>query len=132
MALEFFDANPNVQSITWTQYTPYWNDGDTCTFSAGTDYASFAFTAKDGKQLVQHGGIGDLFEAGEDADEYEYEGTRIEDHEKYEKEVAKLEKAVTKFLKSFDDDDLLEMFGDHQEVTINSLGKIKSTDYEHE
>jgi len=30
---EFFDANPGVKCIVWTQYTPYFNDGDTCTFS---------------------------------------------------------------------------------------------------
>jgi hypothetical protein len=32
---EFFDKNPLVQSISWTQYTPYFNDGDTCEFRVG-------------------------------------------------------------------------------------------------
>lgn len=31
---EFFARNPSVVAIRWTQYTPYWQDGDTCTFSA--------------------------------------------------------------------------------------------------
>lgn len=29
---DFFKENPNVGYITWTQYTPYFNDGDTCEF----------------------------------------------------------------------------------------------------
>ncbi len=31
---EFFARNPSASAIRWTQYTPYWQDGDTCTFSA--------------------------------------------------------------------------------------------------
>lgn len=29
----FFEKNPAIQSIVWTQYTPYFNDGDTCEFA---------------------------------------------------------------------------------------------------
>lgn len=29
---EFFDKNPGVKCVVWTQYTPYFNDGDTCEF----------------------------------------------------------------------------------------------------
>ena len=38
MAKEFFTDNPTVLAFGWTQYTPYWNDGDVCTFRAQTDY----------------------------------------------------------------------------------------------
>lgn len=30
---EFFDKNPAITAVVWTQYTPYFNDGDTCEFS---------------------------------------------------------------------------------------------------
>lgn len=30
----FFERNPCVHGIRWTQYTPYWMDGEECTFSA--------------------------------------------------------------------------------------------------
>lgn len=33
-----FDANPKLESFSWTQYSPYFNDGDECTFSAHIDY----------------------------------------------------------------------------------------------
>lgn len=28
----FFEANPNIEAVRWTQYTPYFNDGDPCVF----------------------------------------------------------------------------------------------------
>jgi len=30
---KFFESHPEVSRIMWTQYTPYFNDGDACTFS---------------------------------------------------------------------------------------------------
>lgn len=30
---EFFESNPEAKAIVWTQYTPWFNDGDACTFS---------------------------------------------------------------------------------------------------
>ena len=35
---EIFVEHPKVKSFGWTQYTPYFNDGDTCYFSVHTDY----------------------------------------------------------------------------------------------
>lgn len=29
---EFFEAHPEASAILWTQYTPYFNDGEACTF----------------------------------------------------------------------------------------------------
>ena len=33
-----FDKHPDVKSIKWKQYTPYFNDGDACTFSVHEAY----------------------------------------------------------------------------------------------
>lgn len=30
---EFFDACPAVKEVAWTQYAPYFNDGDACEFT---------------------------------------------------------------------------------------------------
>lgn len=32
---QFFIAFPQVKTIVWSQYTPYFNDGDECVFSVG-------------------------------------------------------------------------------------------------
>lgn len=37
---DFFAKHPEITGIQWTQYTPYFNDGDACTFSVHTDYTS--------------------------------------------------------------------------------------------
>jgi len=42
-----FEEFPCVDSFSWTQYTPYFNDGDTCNFSAHTDY--FTMTTDGGE-----------------------------------------------------------------------------------
>jgi len=34
---EIFKKYP-IESFGWSQYTPYFNDGDTCAFSSNTDY----------------------------------------------------------------------------------------------
>jgi hypothetical protein len=44
---EFFEQNPLVQSIVWTQYTPYFNDGDTCEFRVGCA----TFSNSDGSEI---------------------------------------------------------------------------------
>ena len=44
---EFFDKNPAVNAIKWSQYTPYFNDGDTCVFSVNDPH----FTNAEGEEL---------------------------------------------------------------------------------
>jgi len=34
----FFDTYPQVKTIYWSQYTPYFNDGDECVFSVNDIY----------------------------------------------------------------------------------------------
>lgn len=35
---EFFAENPEVHAIKWSQYTPYFNDGDICEFGVNDFY----------------------------------------------------------------------------------------------
>lgn len=44
---QFFVENPGVKAIVWKQYTPYFNDGDTCEFSVNDPY----FTNAEGEDL---------------------------------------------------------------------------------
>jgi hypothetical protein len=54
-------AQPRIRAICWLQYTPYFNDGDTCVFGVHT--VSFAFT--DIAEPDEYG------EPDESADDYE-------------------------------------------------------------
>ena len=99
---DLFKENPTLESFSWTQYTPYFNDGDTCTFSANTDYPDV-----------------------NDISEYDDDG----EGRKYDEELAK---NVTSFLSNFNEDDYESMFGDHVKVTITKDGKIDVSDYSHD
>lgn len=33
---ELFARHPEMESFAWSQYTPYWNDGDVCEFGVYT------------------------------------------------------------------------------------------------
>jgi hypothetical protein len=59
MAKEFFAANPTVLAFGWTQYTPYWNDGDVCTFRAQTDYPTVTMLV-DGQALSYDENMGEI------------------------------------------------------------------------
>lgn len=39
--VELFDVHPFVHAVHFTAYTPYFNDGDECTFSSHHDYCGF-------------------------------------------------------------------------------------------
>ncbi len=105
---QFFKDHPVLEQVSWTQYTPYFNDGDTCTFSAqndsiyinGTDYAEHEFS--------------------------KYGADRCTDEVK---KAAGL--AILDFLAVFDNEDYLNMFGDHARVTVTKEG-IEVEEYEHD
>ena len=40
---KIFNKYPDLEAITWTQYTPYFNDGEPCEFSAHLDYPGAEF-----------------------------------------------------------------------------------------
>jgi len=131
MSAEVFKANPALISFSWSQYTPYWNDGDTCTFSSNAEYPSITFKASDGKTVKNDENNGTLvFFDAEDTD-VEYEVPEDE-YDKYTKQIEKLNVKVSSFLGNFSDDDFLTMFDDHQLITVNRNGKVETEDYEHE
>lgn len=125
---EFFDASPGVKAVTWRQYTPYFNDGDPCEFSAH-DF-----------ELVFKG------DASKEDEGYGYEGPCPDgfsrevrgclpgwrDTTDAQYEEAGVSKAAFETLKECHDDELLEtVFGDHVEVTATREG-FTVDEYDHE
>lgn len=142
----FFKAYPEVYAIRWTQYTPYFNDGDSCEFSV--HYPSF-YSQED-------------FENGED--DYEYNSwaeissyvrekvanndNRYGDLEEYKREIAEYEEMsaklgprleeiqdgidrFTKLFNKINDDTMLALFGDHVQVTVTPKG-IDIEEHDHD
>jgi hypothetical protein len=162
MSAELFEENPELVSFSWTQYTPYFNDGDVCEFSCHGDYPSVSI--KVGDDVIGYDeNRGDLEINGEevqstydlerqfkdlrvdsfrrDGKEYTYDkttktilidGVKIPTYDDYSKQFDSLGKKVSAFLNAFEDEDMETMFGDHKKVTVTRDGEVEAESYEHD
>lgn len=118
----FFDATPQVAQVSWTQYTPYFNDGEACEFGVHEP------------QFLLHG--------EHEKDDVPYSENSI--NEKYNKhwrektnanERERLRKLV-KMFQSIDDDVFLYAFGDHVKISASLDQKrevvLSVTEYNHD
>jgi hypothetical protein len=148
----FFAANPHVASLSWHQYTPYFNDGDSCIFSVGDPQ----FTLKNSAASTSDDGDEDEDDDGDDFDDEDGERpddssfirelryankqrkadieARIESlggKDAYEKIVADFN-VVKEFIQSIDEDHLETLYEDHVEVvcTRDGIESIESIDHD--
>jgi hypothetical protein len=138
-AREVFAAHPVLLSFGWTQYTPYFNDGEACEFSVHTDYFSIKF--KDAEVEPPPPVVKSDEDDDEDFDEDEDDDDDDEDEfdswsirNKPESALTPQEKAgkaVESLLKLFADDDYETMFGDHKRVKVTVNG-VQTSDYDHD
>jgi hypothetical protein len=127
---EFFNKNPGVTAIHWTQYTPYFNDGDTCEFSVGDIY----YTNANDDQMEE---VCTYAYEGEDENVWSYSAWEL----RYgiEKEGKIFEGVSLEYAENFSgliyDSDMeevmKEMFGDHVRVIATREG-FDVQDYDHE
>lgn len=111
-----FEKFPNLESFAWNQYTPFFNDGDTCYFCVHADEPDI--NGLDDDEIE--------FDSGK-----EFRGMKIvkvrEPNEAY-----LTRQAVTQFIYQFRKQDLEHMFGDHIKVTVYRDGKTEVEDYDHD
>jgi hypothetical protein len=113
---EFFDANPEVHVVGWRQYTPYFNDGDTCEFNCYAEYA-FVSNAKDYENIQWGEYSGD--EEGVWVADSDYGDT---EPDLIPQSVIDNTDALRSLLSKIDDDVFLDMFGDHVQVFATREG----------
>ena len=121
---EFFDKNPAITALVWTQYTPYFNDGDTCVFRVHD--VNFTNAPDDELENVSPWGEyeGDLEDVW-----VEYFVKHIPDSNDIDKESCEF---IRKMIGSSEMEDImLEMFGDHVKVVATRNG-FDVEDYEHD
>lgn len=99
-----FAEYPEVHAFRWYQYTPYFNDGDSCEF--GVYYDSLCI------QLEEDG---------------EFYGEWDEYDEKYSEVAGK----ISKILSEFPEDLLESAYGDHAEIII-TRDDVSIDRYEHD
>lgn len=125
---EFFDANPTIDSIYWTQYAPYFNDGDECFFGVHEMYAVLKdYKVAEGEDEVDED---DYMEDRPDAFDSSGKYGNDEFNTKYQKEISGF-KAFTKAINKLPDDIFELTFGNHVEVTATEKG-FNVEEYEHD
>lgn len=109
---EFMVAHPSIKAVCWTQYTPFFNDGDSCVFGLH----GVACTA-----------------TGEDDDGPHGDGW----HECYGEPEDGIAKADWEAVKALEntlgglEDELQALFGDHTKVIVTKSG-VTTEEYEHD
>lgn len=124
-----FDKYPNVESFGWTQYTPYFNDGDACEFYANTDYLIInGEYAEDSewfsKIVIKDYGVWNR-------ESKKYEGRVEEDNLKYNENLVDAYNEIVEFLSNFDNRFYLSKFGDHAEIVVSKFG-LEISDCDHD
>ena len=119
---DFFSANPTITSINWTQYTPYFNDGEECYFTVYDMYFN-----------VKNLDAPEDQEASGDEDEG-YSTYFWDNNGKNVDPVPDERKAFKKFselVRTLPDEIFLDAFGNHVKMVATAEG-FNVEEYEHE
>jgi hypothetical protein len=159
-ATKLFEAFPFVAQVQWTQFTPYFNDGDECTFSAYAEDASLQtaadveeesdvhengaeFHSKCEKVIVHYDNNPNYiphpqpqwgtpeYKAASAAGRLSRHTRREEPNPDYDPTYEEAEEAWRKFLGAFPDDVYKSLFGDHALVTLAKSG-VEVGEYSHD
>jgi hypothetical protein len=128
-AKQIFETCPQLDSVSWTQYTPFFNDGDTCEFSVNTGYLEV-----NGKYTDEDDSLSPTVIKSRGTYNRNlgvYEGRVEEPNPNYNKTLSDSVDMMSKFLEVFDEDFYKSQFGDHVKVTITKEG-IDTEEYDHE
>lgn len=115
---EFFRECPEIKTISWLQYTPYFNDGDECIFSVKEVYFSNVE-----KQYVNTWGELEEMESSNDTDLYNSNDYEIRNNPNISTKSKELIKSLSEILESTSMSDIMKnVFGDHVFVRVDKDG----------
>jgi len=155
---QFFEECPKVQAVVWSQYTPYFNDGEECIF--GMNEAHFIVEGfdeddlrnpyeyedeKDFTVLVTPSYSGDTLVETIESYKKNLEGPNVSDWAKkfYPEQIARIEKQMEEYpgygelaklfyeLLGNNEELLQEVYGDHAAVYLMP-GKVIVEEYSHD
>ncbi len=101
---ELFDKYPKLEKFKWTQYTPYFNDGDECTFGVSCDQPALTYE-------------------GQEYESYEYPDDKPE--------VEQAGEEISALVYKVEEEVLKDLFGDHVEVSATRKG-FETEEYSHD
>jgi 5'-deoxynucleotidase YfbR-like HD superfamily hydrolase len=119
---QIFEENPEILLVSWTQYTPYFNDGDPCVFRVNEP--CIAVEKHESEEQAD-----DSYEEFIEYEDYVYpifsRWDSEDDHEKYEDLLGKIEEILSE-VESY----LQNIFSDHSRV-IAFKDKVVVEEYDH-
>lgn len=121
LLIPIFQKSKLITSIGWTQYTPYFNDGEECTFGVHND--SLLINGEDEYDLEWYSWK---------IDEYLKSGKYADEKDKWNIDEYKIVEEFKEVLSQIPEDFYKELFGDHSEVTVKADGTIATEQYEHD
>jgi hypothetical protein len=124
-----FEKYPTLESFGWTQYTPYFNDGDATIFSVNTDYISINDEYVDDAKWASEVNV--INWGTWNRELKVYEGRVDEPNTNYDPILTSASNEITNFLGNFDNEFYLSKFGDHAEITVTRNG-VDISDYDHD
>lgn len=116
MLEDFMITHPDLEAIGWTQYTPYFNDGEECTFSVHGLAASTSCERDEGSLYGE--GWQDVYSYSIELPEGFSQSTWDD--------LNKLGRALSSI-----DTELQFIFGDHSMVVVTRDG-VEVSEYEHD
>lgn len=117
--------HPEVDSVRWTQYTPYFNDGDACEF--GVNDPKVRLVDADARSTEDS----EECEDGEYLDAWDL-GYYAEQHGEAKPEALMTSLRSLNSLFSESEDAMKATFGDHAQVTVGRDGQAEVEEYDHE
>lgn len=141
----FEKSNGKIKSIGWTQYTPYFNDGDTCEFGINIDYPYVNGESVYDLEILNENKHVKITEENEEevkkhSEKIGYRWLKNNTigqggylpNENYDQELDSLVEEFKSVLSSIDDEFYKDLFGDHVIVTVHSNGTVETEQYEHD
>jgi len=155
MFKELFAQAPNLKSVGWTQYTPYFSDGDECIFSVHADVDRLYINE------IHRDDLYDCEEAAISISPFIYSKLLTDEdvltnkvlcaqhrrtwysnatigqdglapNPRYDATSHKILEEISDILCSIPKEFLKDLFGDHVKVTIDTDGDIEIEEYSHD
>jgi hypothetical protein len=131
-----FEKHPKLESFGWRQYTDYFNDGDTCTFSVhadpdwGLDINGESASEIENTQKETYQSTGQKVTVkrssgwGENRKEWdeEIDEKKFLPNPNYDPVMGDMVNDVSEFLYGMPSEIMEDMFGDHVSVTVSKDG----------
>ena len=121
---DFLKLVPSVKSVSWSQYTPYFNDGDSCTF--GVNEPTFY------NFIVDEDYNEDDEDDEKDKNQWALDSWQLGDYVKFG--ISEPESKLMEFLSATIQENeifMKEIFGDHIKIILTSNG-IEEVEYDHD